>query len=279
MKIILSRKGFDSEFGGFPSPILPNGQMVSFPIPDQNDDIRYSEVMAGGLTCYDLMKNLMPCIKLSNDRINLYSDTRCHLDPDIYRNAIDRESNWKPMFGQVNAAQSHLQKQGVGRDDLFLFYGSFRKIRNNGGILAYDPNEKEMHAIFGYLQIGDIIKVDQQFDVPKWMRYHPHTNNRRKNNETNTIYVARDHLSWNESLPGAGRFMFHDRLVLTKKGFSKSKWNLPDHFREARISYHNHPWKDGYFQSTAKGQEFVIKDNNGIEEWARNMIEESRIDS
>lgn len=279
MKIILSRKGFDSEFGGYPSPILPNGQMVSFPIPDQNDDIRYSEVMAGGLTCYDLMKNLMPCIKLSNDRINLYSDTRCHLDPDIYRNAICREPNWKPMFGQVNAAQSHLQKQGVGRDDLFLFYGSFRKTRNNGGRLAYDPNEKEMHAIFGYLQIGDIIKVDQQFDVPKWMRYHPHTNNRRKNRETNTIYVARDHLSWNESLPGAGRFMFHDRLVLTKKGLSKSKWDLPDCFREARISYHNHPWKGGFFQSAAKGQEFVIKDNSGIEVWARNMIEESRIDS
>ena len=29
MKIILSRKGFDSGYGGMPSPILPNGIMLS----------------------------------------------------------------------------------------------------------------------------------------------------------------------------------------------------------------------------------------------------------
>ncbi|WP_048131636.1 Nmad3 family putative nucleotide modification protein [Methanothrix soehngenii] len=55
MKVILSRKGFDSEFGGYPSPILPNGQMISLPIPDQNEELRYSDVMAGDSTCYDLM--------------------------------------------------------------------------------------------------------------------------------------------------------------------------------------------------------------------------------
>jgi len=55
MKVILSRKGFDSEFGGYPSPILPNGQMISLPIPDQNEELRYSDVMAGDLACYDLM--------------------------------------------------------------------------------------------------------------------------------------------------------------------------------------------------------------------------------
>ena len=60
MKIILSRKGFDSEYGGYPSPILPNGQMISLPIPDQKDDIKYSDVKAGELTCYDLMKVLSP---------------------------------------------------------------------------------------------------------------------------------------------------------------------------------------------------------------------------
>jgi hypothetical protein len=94
-----------------------------------------------------------------------------------------------------------------------------------------------MHAIFGYLQIGEIKKVDQGFDVPKWMEYHPHTNSKRRHIKSNTIYIARDNL-WNESLPGAGRFMFNDKLVLTKKGLSKSKWDLPDCFRDAEISYH-----------------------------------------
>jgi hypothetical protein len=109
------------------------------------------------------------------------------------------------------------------------------------------------------------------------MAYHPHTNEKRRNNKTNTIYIARDNLTWNESLPGAGRFMFNDKLVLTKEGFSRSKWNLPDFFRDAEISFHNEDsWKDGYFQSAAIGQEFVIKDSEKIEAWAKNMIEASQ---
>ena len=79
-----------------------------------------------------------------------------------------------------------------------------------------------------------------------------------------------------ESLPGAGRFKFHDKLILTKKGLSRSKWDLPYRFREAEISYHNEDsWKDRYFQSAAIGQEFVVKDNDRVEEWARNLIERS----
>ena len=34
MKIVLGRKGFDSGWGGNPSPILPEGRLVSLPIPD-----------------------------------------------------------------------------------------------------------------------------------------------------------------------------------------------------------------------------------------------------
>jgi len=34
MKIILSRKGFDSKNGGIASPILPDGALLSLPIPD-----------------------------------------------------------------------------------------------------------------------------------------------------------------------------------------------------------------------------------------------------
>lgn len=33
MKFILSRKGFDSGYGGCASPILPDGTMLSIPIP------------------------------------------------------------------------------------------------------------------------------------------------------------------------------------------------------------------------------------------------------
>lgn len=32
MKVILSRKGFDSTYGGYPSLILPDGELISLPI-------------------------------------------------------------------------------------------------------------------------------------------------------------------------------------------------------------------------------------------------------
>jgi len=35
MKLILSRKGFDSTYGGYPSPILPDGTLLSLPIPNR----------------------------------------------------------------------------------------------------------------------------------------------------------------------------------------------------------------------------------------------------
>ena len=34
MKFILSRKGYDSQYGGEPSPVLADGTMLSLPIPD-----------------------------------------------------------------------------------------------------------------------------------------------------------------------------------------------------------------------------------------------------
>ena len=48
MKIILSRKGFDTTSGGCPSPILPDGTLLSLPIPDE-EDIKYSDLQYNGL--------------------------------------------------------------------------------------------------------------------------------------------------------------------------------------------------------------------------------------
>ena len=45
MRIILSRKGFDSANGGYPSPIMPDGRMVSLPIPEQETDVKYSQLL------------------------------------------------------------------------------------------------------------------------------------------------------------------------------------------------------------------------------------------
>ena len=85
--------------------------------------------------------------------------------------------------------------------------------------------------------------------------------------------MAAEHLSFAPGLPGYGIFRFSDELVLTKEGETKSKWALPDFFRETYISgQEKNPWKDGYFQSAGIGQEFVMKATPQIEEWARDII-------
>lgn len=120
MKIILSRKGFDSAYGGYPSPITPGGEMISLPIP-LDDAIRYSDLKIGRSTFYDIIADLKPEIKLEGKRLDLNRETRCHLDPDICKDSMEREPGWKPCFGQIDAAQSHLENQQVHVGDLFLF--------------------------------------------------------------------------------------------------------------------------------------------------------------
>ena len=45
MKIILSRKGFDSGYGGIASPVLPDGTLLSLPIPTTEMGITYDELL------------------------------------------------------------------------------------------------------------------------------------------------------------------------------------------------------------------------------------------
>ena len=47
MKVILSRKGFDSSNGGYPSPIFPDGQITSLPIPGSSPSTNIGELCLG----------------------------------------------------------------------------------------------------------------------------------------------------------------------------------------------------------------------------------------
>ena len=89
MKIIFSRKGFDLQFGGFPSPILPDGRLVSLPIPNKRDDVSYSDLLLSeGENYYNLMMDLKGKVKYDNSWLDLKKNTKCHLDPDLYRTAL-----------------------------------------------------------------------------------------------------------------------------------------------------------------------------------------------
>jgi len=230
----------------------------------------------GKLTYYNVMKELKQKIKVMNnkgvwERKPLEENTTCHLDPDIYRNIIERPNNWRPLFGQVNAAQCHLKNQKIKEGDVFLFFGWFKKTKYSKGKIIFDLNEPRggKHIIFGYFQIGEIFT---NRDVPSWMEYHPHTQKPLVGRKNNTIYIARKRLSWDDSIDGSGTFNYRQELVLTKEGYSRSRWNL-DAIKNVEISYHTkESWKYDYFQSAAKGQEFVIKDNPIVEKWVKKLI-------
>ena len=105
MKVILSRKGFDSQYGGMPSPILPDGTLLSLPIPSKTDmETKYRDLYYGNSSYYDIIHTLNP-----NNKIK--EEYNCHLDPDIREEIKDRPTEWKPTFGQEKTALRHLQKQ------------------------------------------------------------------------------------------------------------------------------------------------------------------------
>jgi hypothetical protein len=276
MKIILSRKGFDSGYGGYPSPVLPDGRLVSLPIPYDREQISYGDLFVDRDTSYfHLMHMLKPSIVTGGEKRTLTSNTPCHLDPDIRASTLKRKMGWKGLFGQIDAAQTHLDNQGVGPGDVFLFFGWFRNTVTVDGRQIFDPGDPQgRHIIFGYLQVGEVWRVTRHASLPEWAQYHPHASQRRRERKNNTLYAARDYLDWSTAMPGFGMFPFAPDLVLTAPNTTRSRWNLPDFFRKTPISYHSSSsWKDGYFLSAAKGQEFVIDADKRGMEWAKDLVE------
>ncbi|ERJ11971.1 Nmad3 family putative nucleotide modification protein [Haloplasma contractile] len=279
MKIILSRKGFDSGSGGFPSPILPNGDLLSLPIPCKNDLFKYSKLKHRKYgSYYKIMKQLTSRkLKEGKQTYKLTQNTTCHLDPDLDLNVIERKEGWRPLFGQSGAALTHLRNQAVGKGDLFIQFGWFRKTIMKDRKLMFDPEDKTgRHIIFGYLQVGDIIDHTST-NVPDFVYDHPHyQDEERRKSLRNAIYMACESVSWNNLIPGAGVFKYDDSLVLTKVGYKKSHWELPSFFMDATISFHNeNSFKDDHFKCVDRGQEFVIQDHKSVVKWARELIEKN----
>lgn len=264
MKIILSRKGFDSQYGKMPSPILPDGTLLSLPIPSKIDvENKFTEIYHENKSYYDIIHSLNPKTKIKDKYY-------CHLDPDIRLEARERLSGWTPAFGQEKSALRHLQNQGVGSGDLFLFFGWFKQTEYINGQLSYKKNTPDWHVIYGYFQIGEMI--DHACEIPMWLQDHPHVKLERWKNP-NVIFIASPQLSLCSELPGAGCLRFSNNLILTKEGCSKSIWSLPDFFRRIPISYNANSWQENSFVSAAKGQEFVFEANDEVLKWIKKIIQ------
>jgi hypothetical protein len=191
------------------------------------------------------------------------------------------------VFGQCDAAQSHLARHGVGPGDLFLFFGWFRAVERVNGEWRYVPGAADVHAIFGWLQVDEVVAVGEaQLRAHPWLAYHPHCHGSFGAN--NTIYTARPRLALGEealALPGAGAVAaFHPARRLTAPGaMRRSEWRLPPwcfpRGGVTPLSYHQHVrWSRAgdsvTLTSVPRGQEFVL-DTAAYPEalaWARELL-------
>ncbi len=273
MKIIFSRKGFDGTAGGCPSPIV-DGQPLSLPIPSKmRTPTRFRDLHGG------VYGNLV------NDltRGKLTPDDWCHLDPDINERSLPRKMGWRGAFGQVAAAQGHLANQRVARGDLFIFWGLFRPVKNDGDWKFVGMRE---HRIWGWLQIGEIIELgpDGSHAVAErpWLSDHPHT--RAGWGAQNVLYLAsRELVLGSHVLPLAGSGVFKAGYRLSCAEARPSTWRVPDWLNPKHggsgMTYHPPlRWgEDGTVQIAARGQEFVAvphSEHNAVD-WLSALLQEN----
>lgn len=269
-RVILSRKGFDSTAGGGASPILPDGRMLSLPIPDPGDEIHFCDLQLDDRSLLDVMQEL---------GFTAYDDrSRCHLDPDINRTLCPRPPQWRGLFGQIGPALSHLQNQEVQEGDVFLFWGRFchTTLTRHGLRFAGAP----FHAIYGYLEVGHTLDCGAGECLP-WASRYPHFGAYRAG-QRGRVFVAADHFR-DTRLPGSGVFTYSATLRLSDPtAASASIWQLPEAFHPnagTRLTYHEDAkrWSapvEGMarVQTVARGQEFVTHATPPISRWVRQLI-------
>jgi len=284
-RVVLSRKGFDSENGCIPIPILSDGTMISLPIPGAEGTVSYGDLSLKGHSFGKLVTDLKAKRKTRNKETKLFSAAdRAHLDPDLIGEVCQRKPGWRPAFGPGGREVSHLRKHEVGKGDLFIFFGWFRRCELYGGYYRFLQESPNIHVMFGYLRVGNIIRLSYD-PVPEWAKYHPHV--RFLDFKDNTLFVAADRLGLSgvADLPGAAMFpKFANALQLTAPGMTRSWWRLPNWFypKPGAPSLSYHESRDRWrlqgdaclLQSVARGQEFVIDVKNYPEsiEWITDLI-------
>ena len=238
MKVVFSRKGFDSSAGGGPSPIV-DGRALSLPIP---------ATRGASATTYGNLRLGGHARRASGGRIS--GRHPCHHDPRFLPDG-------SAMLGQCGAAQTHLENRGVGMGDVFVFFGLFCE-----GAAA--PH----HRIFGYLQVEEVLPLK---DAPKGRVAAlaelgmPHAIAMETGNDA--VWIGR----------GATNAPACEELRLTVPGGPLTLWQVPPWLTETGLSYHGRAdrWlPDHRLQSVSRGQEFVadIGEREDAREWLRAVI-------
>ncbi len=239
MKLVFSRKGFDSANGGRPSPII-DGRPVSLPIPER----------VGASTTYGQLGLGQLVSKVTRDKLS--ADDGCHDDPMF--------ADGFCWFGQSGAAQGHLRKQDVGTGDVFVFFGLF----------ADEASGARHHRIYGLMDVAGHAPAEQIRSIAGWReppRPHPHLSDKPR--RQNTIYFGEAVVARHATA----------KLRLTRPSGPASRWSIPAWLASSGLSRHANPdrWEiPGELATVAIGQEFVctIDGLQSAQAWLAEIREE-----
>ena len=241
--------------------------MLSFPIPVKSPEKGHcaEELSFKGHKLAKLLTDL-------NYNWDKYGDN-FHFDPMIQSLLPDKLS--LGAFGQSGAALGHLKINQICKGDVFLFFGTFCESYFENDKLKRYAMMHPFHAIWGFLEVDELIDIDpSQSDIENQLlktytslMYHPHIQNRELYKHKNIIYIGKNY----------GTFRYDQSLRLSKNNFKKSIWELPQDFREVKISHvkpsdiqKDPPRVD--LVTACKGQEFVLKKpNEGILKWLNSI--------
>ncbi len=267
MKVILSRKGFDSANGGIVSPIFEDGTMISFPIPSDDWD-RYDELQYKGIPYSEILKDL-----------NYKGPSFCHVDPDLDQSRrIEKIKGWEPAFGQVDSSAGYLKNIGVNKGDLFLFFGNFHRVEKANGHYQYVRKtgdfykDNDLQVIWGYLQVGEV--VDNPEEIKK-LWWHPHAKGKHVVKKTNMMFKAAKNLSFDSNMPGAGLLKYDLKRVLTLENATKATWKMNtvydvEHVFSKRKNLAKAPSAGIYYAGI--WQELGLFESEACSNWAKSIV-------
>ncbi|MCM3584988.1 hypothetical protein M3182_04405 [Mesobacillus maritimus] len=292
MKLVLSRKGFDSGSGGCFSPYdHDSGKYIWIPIPEKvrsySNHIRYSDIklrneyISGlkGSNLSEVYKNVKGShyVNLRKKEYAAIDDHElfAHFDPMLGIPPWMVESqNCKvgKGFGQYNASPI-LGNHNVHEGSIFLFFGGFQSTSNK---------KISGHYIYGWLKVKKRIEtykecteILEQYDL----HHHPHITEAAFNrNQKNYIFLPDEWLFEDLGVPGCGYFttLNNNLLLSNNKTSNKATWKLPIFFYQNLSQVHQKTWNnthDGYCTvKTGIGQEFVTELSEKVEEWLRELF-------
>ena len=274
MKVILSRKSFDSTSGGIASPILGD-ELLPMPIPVVNEplaqnNVLYADLQYNDMTYAELLAQLAPN--------NTY--TRCHLDPDLFCENRPRPNGWRPAFGQVPPAQRILQKHNVTVGDLFLFFGWFRKVKIDDSGYHFVPyyegefyDHADLHVVYAYLEVGEVITDPEE--IKKRYPWHPHSAPTYLDRAANTLYIPKEESSLLPGKRGYGRLSYRKDRVLTDVGRSRGIWKEQPFFADGNLlTKKKNSAKNGGVYYKGRWQELVLQESDELLTWVRMILGE-----